>query len=98
MLEKFPAVYQGEIEEKCAPKARRKNFGGKMGVFKGENAQKHTFLWPNRYFFRDPNLRKIKPPGYFFRDPNLRKIKTPDDFPDFQTLRGGSRRSLSQVG
>ena len=64
-------------------------FWGKMDVFKGENAQKHTFLRPNRYFFRDPNLRKIKTPGYFFRDPNLRKIKTPDDFPGFQTLRGG---------
>ena len=59
-------VYQGEIEQKkMRAEGAPENFWGKMSVFKGENAQKHTVLRPNRYFFRDPNLRKIKPPAIF---------------------------------
>ena len=43
MLEKFPAVYQGEIEEKMRAEGAPENFWGKMSVIKGENALKPTF-------------------------------------------------------
>ena len=93
MLEKNPAVYQGEIEEKCAPKARRRIFGGRWACSKGKTLKNMLFCEknknPNHYFFRRFS-KKIKAPGYFFRDPNLRKIKPPDDFPGFQTLKGSS--------
>ncbi len=52
MLEKIPAVYQGEIEEKMRAEGAPENFWGKMSVFKGENAQKQTFLAKSLFFPR----------------------------------------------